>query len=523
MKKALASSQRKVVLFFPRPWPGAEMAGRMPFSLLHLYSYLKDDENFDIRIVDERLVPDMEALIDDLGDNVLCFGISSFTGLQIANGLKIANMLRRRFHKVPIVWGGWHPSSTPEQTLKNPLVDIVVRYQGEDTFKNLLYSLLEGQSLSRIDGISYKEDSRIIHNPERKLLPLLETLKLSYDAIDVEKYVYRMPWGNRTIGMITSLGCPFNCGFCAVATGYKRKVFYRNLDYVFEEIDYMVDRYKINAITFDDDNFFVSPKRVKEFCERLIGKPYRISWDAGAHVGILLKQYDDETLKLVKESGCKQLYIGAESGSDEVLDIINKKATVSQTFEYVRKMRELGIKSFLSTMVCFPGVTSRDIYTTMDMILKCRDIDHDLGYRLFYYTPYPGTPLYEKAIRSGMKEPQSLEEWSKHTLRKFRAPWIKRSFRKQIRFFYFYYFPYSAETMHGDYDPDAKLFKRFLINIYRLIFENRLLRHLAKWRAKKLYFGFPFDAYFVIYGQHLKSLYNRLFNKRIDLYYDYED
>lgn len=513
---------KEVILFFPKPWPGKGMSGRIPFSLLHLYSYLKNDD-FKVKIVDERLVPDMPSFVKGLGNKILCFGISSFTGIQISNGINIACQLRAHYPHIPIIWGGWHPSCMPEQTLKHPLVDIVVRGQGEETFRDLLYALSGQKLLSDVKGISYKHDGHIFHNPDRELLPVLETLKLSYDVIDVNKYIFKQPWGDRAIGIITSLGCPFSCGFCAVASVYKHRTFFRNTNYVLEELDYLVNRYKINAITFDDDNFFVSSKRVNEICEKLINKPYRIAWDAGAHVGLLLKHYDDETLKLIKESGCKQLYIGAESGSDEVLDIIDKKATVSQTFDYVKKMKEIGIKSFLSTMVCFPGVSSEDIYATMDMILKCRDIDPSLGFRLFYYTPYPATPLYQRALQMGMKEPENLEEWAHHTLRKFKAPWIKRYYRKQIRYFYFYYFPYSGDQNLNQITPDTTVVKSILLKVYRLIFANRLLIKLAKWRVKNSNYTFPIDTWFVIQGERLKSLYNRFVKNTPDLFYDYED
>lgn len=515
---------QEVILFFPRPWYGKQMAGRIPFSLLYLYSYLKNDD-FKIRIVDERLVSNMQKFIEELNTEILCFGISSFTGIQISNGLKITQQLKLNFPSVPIVWGGWHPSCLPGQTLKHPLVDIVVRGQGEETFRELLHAFSDKKTLFNVKGVSFKDGSDFIHNPDRGLLPILENIKLSYDIIDIDKYIYEMPWGDRAIGMITSLGCPFNCGFCAVATIYKRKTFFRNIDFVLQEIDYLVDRYKINAITFDDDNFFVSPKRVKEFCEKLINKSYRIAWDAGAHVGLLLKHFDDETLKLIKESGCKQLYIGAESGSDEVLNIIEKKATVSQTFEYVKKMKKIGIKSFLSTMICFPGVSSQDIFPTMEMILKCRDIDPNIGYRLFYYTPYPSTPLYEKAIQSGMKEPKDLEEWSKHTLRKFKAPWIKKSYRNLVKYFYFYYFPYTDPYIKTTIKNESTCnpIKNYLKKIYKLIFINKIFFKLARWRVKNGYFKFQVDAWFVIKGQHLKSFYNKLIHKTIGIYYDYED
>ncbi|MBU2575132.1 MAG: B12-binding domain-containing radical SAM protein [Elusimicrobia bacterium] len=497
------------------------MAGRVPLSLLHLHGYLKG-EDFRIRIVDERTAPDIPAFINSLGNDVLCFGISSFTGIQIANGLKIAALLKAKFPRTPVIWGGWHPSSLPEQTLKHPLVDIVVRGPGEETFRELLHALSGGKPLSEVKGISYKLNGELFHNPDRELTGVLEKLRLSYDAIDVEKYIFKQPWGDRSIGIIMSLGCPFKCGFCAVASVYKCRTFYRDLDLVLEEIDYLVDKHRINAIIFDDDNFFVSSRRVREFCEKLINKPYKIAWDAGAHVGLLLKHYDDAALKLIKDSGCRQLYIGAESGSDEVLELIDKKATVAQTLEYVKKMKAIGIRSFLSTMACLPGTSSEDIYMTMEMLLKCRDIDPDLRFRLFYYTPYPATPLYAKALETGMKEPKGLEEWSQHTLRKFKAPWIKSSHRKQIRYFYFYYFPYSTGIKHEAFE--IGLLNNILKKLFRLVFENILLVKLAKWRTRNSNYKFQADAFFVIQGQRLKSFYNHAVRKQAaDLFSDYED
>jgi radical SAM superfamily enzyme YgiQ (UPF0313 family) len=513
---------KKIVLFFPRPWPGETMSGRIPYSLLMLYSYLKDTD-FEVKIVDQRTVPDIASVIDQLDSNTLCFGISSFTGVQIKNGLEIARQLKTIFPQTPIVWGGWHPSSMAEQTLKHPLVDIVVRGQGEVTFKELLLALNEKRNLSEVKGISYKLNGQHFHNEARELSGVIKDFKLPFEAVDIEKYIYKKAYAGRadkTIGIITSLGCPNNCGFCAVGGLYKQHVFFRNIDSVLEEVDYFSEKYKINAITIDDDNFFVSPKRVRKFCTELINKPYSISWDAGISVNLLLKLYTDEDLRLIKESGCEQLYIGAESGSDVVLQMINKKATVLQTYEFVRKMREIGIKASLSSMVGLPNVSSGEIFETMDMILKCREINPDFDFRIFYYTPYPSTPLYNVALKAGMQEPENLGDWSEHTLRKYKAPWVKKSYRKQVKYFTFYYFPYSGNTNHNCFETTPP--KKIGEFIYRLFFGNVILQYIAKWRTKHRYFKFPLDAMFVMQGRRLKSLYGRLVHKNIDVFYEFD-
>ncbi|MBN1823322.1 MAG: B12-binding domain-containing radical SAM protein [Endomicrobiales bacterium] len=510
-----------IVMFFPRPWPGTGMAGRLPYALIHLKSHLKK-HGINVRIIDERMEQDLESSLEGL-EQAECFGISSFTGIQISNGLKISALLKKKYPKIPVVWGGWHPTSMPKQTLEHPLVDIVVRGQGETAFRELIDALRNGKSLEGIKGLSYKKGNEIVSNPDSPVVDFMKDLEIDYGEIDVEKYIFRQPWGDRTIGMIASMGCPYDCTFCAVSVVYKRHTYYRDIDRVISDIDYLVAKHGINAVTFDDDNFFVSVKRVREFCAKLIAKPYKISWDAGAHVGLLLKAFGEEDIKLIRDSGCRQLHIGAESGSDEVLRILDKKATVAENVDYVKKVSKYGIRSFLSTMVCVPGTSTKDIYDTTELILKCRRIDPHIGYRLFYYTPYPCTPLYKTAVENGMKEPANLEEWSHHTLRKFKGPWITKAQRKLVRYFVFYYFPYSSRIKDESDIYPAGPVKKFLKAVYKSVFANFILRWIARWRVENSFYKFPVDAEFVIFGERLRNIYTKAAHGSGNIFEDYED
>jgi len=490
------------------------MSGRIPYSLLFLYNYLRDTD-FKVRIIDER-IDNIPSAIRALGKDILCFGISSFTGIQIKNGLNIARQLKAHSPDVPIVWGGWHPSSLPEQTLQHPLVDIVVRGQGEVTFKELVFALDKGNDLSGIEGVSYKKNGIIVHNPDRQLSGVIENIRIPFEAVPVDKYIYKKPFAeqsDRTIGIITSLGCPYHCGFCAVTGVYKRKVFFRNMDHVLEEIDYLANQHKISSITIDDDNFFVSPERVMKFSQALLGRPYKISWDAGVSADLLLSKYDDAALDVIKRSGCTQLYIGAESGSDEALRMIGKQATVAHTYEFVKKMKDVGIRASFSSMVGLPVTSPDEVHQTIDMILKCREINPDFDYRLFYYTPYPATPLYERAQNMHMKAPASLEEWASYTPRRFKAPWLDSSYRRMVKYFCYYYYPYSGEMKHVRHQ---QIIKRAAEFIYRMIFENAILKKIACVRVKHRYFKFPVDAAFAIQGARFKSWYDRLAHQNVD-------
>ncbi|HOX28476.1 MAG TPA: radical SAM protein, partial [bacterium] len=245
-------------------------------------------------------------------------------------------------------------------------------------------------------------------------------------------------------------------------------------------------------------NFFIKKERVADFCEKLIRRQLNLKWDAGAHAALLLKAFDKETLSLVKESGCAQIYIGAETGSDDMLTAMEKKSTVKDTYDFVRLMKEVGVKPFLSTMICFPGTKERDAMDTIGMILKSREIAPELGCRIFFYTPYPGTKMYEDALKQGMIEPASLEEWASHTLRKFHAPWISKKTRVFLRSFMAYYFPFSIEPTES---------KNPIKNIAKKIFHK-----IASWRVKNRIYALPLDAMFV----------TRYMSKHDDVISDYE-
>ena len=124
------------------------------------------------------------------------------------------------------------------------------------------------------------------------------------------------------------------------------------------------------------------------------------------------------------------------------------------------------------------------------------------------------------SVEMGMEEPKDLEGWSEHTLRKFKAPWVKKSYRRQVKYFCFYYFPYSGVMEQNC--TGATFLGRMIERIYRLVFENALLRKLAQWRVKGRSFRFPIDAMFAIQGRRIKSLYGRLVHKNVDVFHEFD-
>ena len=399
---------------YPSPWPGKSVGARIPYSTLMLDADIAIDERFD------------EIDIGDAG----LVGISAMTGYQIHNGLQIAQQIKLKNPHVKIVWGGHHASSLPEQTLQNPLVDFVIRGPGRDAFHELARTLELKGNLEMVRGLSYKKRGSVYHIPNRPILP--QDWTIPFDKIDIRRYVED---GHATI--ITSMGCPNACGFCSVNTMYKRHVLYRDMNVVAKEITGLI---KLGAkhLIVDDDNLFVSRNQVFELAYALHGTD--VTWSAGMSVD-LIGNYSVEDFRYLNKTGCTEIYIGAESGSDEALRLICKRGTVKDTYDFVTKMRESGIAPKVSSMVGVPGID--DVESTFNMLEKCRDIDPRFTYVLFYYTPYVGTALYRTAIKHGFTPPDSLEGWAQHSLRKHTTPWVTKKTRKKVRFFSYYWYPYG--------------------------------------------------------------------------------
>lgn len=471
-----------VVFLFPKSWPG-KFIGRLPFTFLHLDGYLRDKAGLKSKILDES-VQDIPSELEKIGEPPACFGISCMTGIQIKYGLGLARLVRARFPGVPIVWGGWHPTLLPDNCLENEFVDYVVRGQGERALAELAAALKKGGAgLEAVPNLSYKRDGEIVHNSSHGPVDFLKELKIDYTAIPFEKYLHPRAFGGRAAGIITSLGCPFHCGFCSVAEVYERKFFFRNVDYVLDEIEWMVKEQGVDYLRMDDDNLFIKKEHVRALCGGMIERGVTVSWDAGAHASLLNKAFDDNTIALVKRSGCRMIYIGAESGSDAALKKIQKKSTVSDTMQFVETMRRHGIRPELSVMVSFPKMEEDDAKQTLDMLFAARDRAPNAAIRLFSYTPYPGTRMYQDAIEAGFKPPSTMEEWSRHWLTRFRAPWTKKSFIRFIRHFEVYYFPYSGEQTMG---------KSRLKYLLRLV-----LHPIAAWRVRHRFYFLPLDAMLV--------------------------
>jgi radical SAM superfamily enzyme YgiQ (UPF0313 family) len=382
-------------------YPQLEFTGTQiptpPYSILFIADYLIK-HNMDVQVFDLRFdtTPQiMEAISDDEPKYI---GISVMTGPQIYHALNISKLIKEEFNNIRIVWGGIHPTILPAQTLHSNLIDLVIRGEGEKSF----YELTSGKNISQINGLSYKKDKKIFHNPNSKLLTSseLNSLSIPWDLINPKHYVK-----NGTYISITSRGCPFRCAFCYntllnnIWRGWTTDKCIKELDRVLE--------FGVKNIIFYDDNFFANLKRVKSLFNYFKGN--EITWKAELRVDRL----NYSLAKEAKEHGCSQMYFGAESGSQKILNILNKNISIKDIIKSAKITKKLDIKADYSWMIGIPSETKKDIKETLTLIKKTKEINPDCEFSVKILFPYPNTPIYDHAIKMGFTPPSNLLEWGK--------------------------------------------------------------------------------------------------------------
>lgn len=236
-----------------------------------------------------------------------------------------------------ILMGGPHASVFPE--LIPDSVDYIVQGEAEEIICDL---------------VENKIKERIIKTERIKNL---DTIQLpDYDSFVGKNYVTTVKWfpEQPVFNMNTSRGCPFNCSFCAVKKIWERKWVAMSSQKVIKDIKYLIEKYKIKGIYFREDNFTMNRDRVVEISEGI--SPLRLKWVSESRVDTL----DREIVKIMAKSGCGALYIGFESGSQRILDILNKKTTVKQGYDVVSWCREFGVKVAGSFIINHPDETDED-------------------------------------------------------------------------------------------------------------------------------------------------------------------
>jgi radical SAM superfamily enzyme YgiQ (UPF0313 family) len=441
----------KFLFFFPLTNKDNKHKVSPPLSLLALAAPLRE-KGIDVEIIDARVEPGYRERVLAAAEGADLLGVSSMTGYQIADGLSISAAVKERFPRKLVVWGGYHPSLLAEQTVLDPCIDLVVRGQGEKTCLELAEYLDGVRSLEEIEGLSFCRDGQVIHNTERRIVDINEFPPLPYELVDVEKYIEfnrRVHSdSHRAISYVSSFGCPHACGFCSNPEAYGRKWKALKSKRVVAEVTGLVERYNLDRVYFDDNNFFASKRRVREICQGFLDSPRRFEWFATIRPSQVLA-FSDDDLRLIRDSGCTKFMMGAESGDDTILQLINKGNEAADVLEATRRCRTHGIQPSYVFILGFPTETWEQMQTTLDFMKQLKEIYADTRTTTLFFTPYPGTALTRLGQESGFTLPETLAGWASYDARSVETPWITRKQKTKVKQIADFYLPWAYPNQLG--------------------------------------------------------------------------
>jgi magnesium-protoporphyrin IX monomethyl ester (oxidative) cyclase len=402
-------------------YPGSDPpAGNLPLGLMYIAAVL-DKAGYKVEILDAFM---NGSSFRKLGDTIVVgmpyeeikeeirrrkpdiVGIANPFTCQVNHAIKIANIVKKVDPTILTVAGGPHVPAVPVQFMEEAEnIDIAVIGEGEYAMLEIVKVYEGTKKISEVKGILYRKNRAIMQNAPRPFIENLDELPFpAYHLVDMEQYLsgnkieYRS-FKDRSISMVTSRGCPFNCCFCSVHLHMGKKFRAHSVDYVIKHIEYVVNKYKVKTIFFEDDNLTFDLKRFEAICDQIIEKQIKFNWETPN--GIRADYLTRELLKKMKKSGCQSVFFGIESGDQYVLDnIIDKRLNLKIVVEVAKMCKEIGISTAAFYIIGFPGERKEQMLRTVELALRLKR-EYDVGMLLHVATPSLGTRLYKECLKKG--------------------------------------------------------------------------------------------------------------------------
>lgn len=453
-------------------------------SIDNLYSWTIIDGN--------RELDPLAKLISQITPHTKYIGFTVMPGPQLKQAIPFAKSIKQQYPHIQMIWGGYFASNQYKSVLQSGFVDYVINGPGDYAFPALLHALDAGLPVDGIENLIFIKNETIVKTPKAELVNYDELKPLPYDKLnkiyDIQKYLGKTYLGNKTLAYHSSFGCPFTCSFCAVVPIYNAKWKGKSAQGIYQDVKYIKTQWGADAIEFHDNNFFVSEKRVLEFSKLV--RHENMTWWGEGRIDTINK-YKDETLELMRESGCKMIFFGAETGNDEVLKKMDKGGTQTgkQILEFAARMKKFDIIPEYSFVLGTPADTEEEVMKQIDFdiafIKKIKEINPNTEIIIYVYSPVPteGSDMYNQVLSSGFRFPQNLEDWLNNEWKNFDlrknplTPWLTPKMIDKIKHF---------ETVLNGYYPTVS-------DVRMKPYQRKLMKMLSRFRYHNDFYHYPYE------------------------------
>jgi len=399
----------KDVLFVNSKIEYEDWDGKLPpIGLAMLASILKRN-GFEVKIGDLNLKEKtLRSIILKNRPKIVCIG--GITETRFEN-FKIAREVKQLQPGSIVIYGGFHASMATEDTLENiPDIDYIVRGEGEMTIVELVSYILKGTpDLKEIKGISYRKDKKPFHSPDRERVCDLDSLKLDYNLLEMDKYDL-IPSKNdfiehlnyvedKTMYMMTSRGCAFSCSFCSQNKVWKTQLTQISVNNILDGIELLRNSYGYKHIIFYDDAFIQNKKHLALFCKEFRNRKIDVKWKCSATAPTLTK----ENVEVMKSASCDQVALGLESASKKILEYSTRAITPIMVKTALSNLKYFGIKTKINIIYGLPNENFKNATKTVKFVKKnSRLIDHKV---VGICRVYPNTPIELYSKNKGILPP----------------------------------------------------------------------------------------------------------------------
>jgi len=381
-------------------WQDTGRGGTLYYSIWLSYAAGVLEQEHEVRLVDapawnwsqKQVIKD----IDKFQPNLIVED-SSFPSLD--NDIAVTEVIKQTYPNAKVVLVGPPASQFPDRILESNGIDIVARWEYDFTLAEIAKTIENGDGFDDIKGISYKRDGRITHNPDREFSNSEDLDKIPFVSKVYKKHLNVRDYflGNSLypeVQIFTGRGCPFQCTFCSwPQTLMGRKYRVRSIANVLDELEWIEGNLpQVKEVFFEDDTFTIDKERVTAFTSEYKKRGLSIVWACNARVGL-----DYETMRRMKQSNCRLLIVGYESGSDKILQNIKKGITLEEIRQFTRDVRRADLLVLGDFIIGLPGETRETVEKTSRLI---KDVQPEL-LQVSVASPFPGTEFYRWAKDKG--------------------------------------------------------------------------------------------------------------------------